>query len=124
MCRWEIRIRPAYWINSRNLSFALGTRCKAAISVKGVKLRFIWIAASLTSLFTSLLTFKGGINYGYTGTLSSAEELPVGSVIEAPPGGKKWNFLSTLPQTVTLSDRFICQVLWADVYANDSPLVG
>lgn len=54
------------------------------------------------------------------------EELPVGSVITAPPGGRGGADFSLhfAAETVALSDRFICQVLWADVYANDSPLVG
>lgn len=74
---------------------------------------------------TSLPKFKGGINYGYTRTLSSADELPVGTVREAPWGKKETEFsLHFTAETVALSDRFICQVLWADVYANASPPVG
>lgn len=68
---------------------------------------------------------KGGINYGYTRTLSSADELPVGTVREAPRGKKETDFsLHFTAETVALSDRFICRVLWADVYANASPPVG
>lgn len=53
------------------------------------------------------------------------EELPVGSVIAAPGvGGGGRISLHFAAETVALSDRFICQVLWADVYVNDSPLVG
>lgn len=98
--------------------------CDAAISVKRVQLRFIWFTASLTSLYTSLLEFKGGINYGDTGCfpLRGAAK---GERYSSPSRGEETHFsLHFAAETVALSDRFICQVLWADVYANDSPLVG
>lgn len=104
------------------------TLCKAAISIR--RLYFVCVGVCVfyldhsvtTSLYTSLPKFKGGINYGYTRT---ADELPVGTVREASRGKKEPEFsLHFTAETVALSDRFICQVLWVDVYANASPPVG